>query len=146
MLERNPEEVKRDEYEFTQFYLKSITWSLSRIACNFARIPQINQNESPEYLVKANIISGGINNKFLYIFNKAVKNEIAILAQALGEKELERAITHPSTSEHYELMLAFIHQGKNQDVDLLIELLQWNSLKKNPFCKIQGEEGMVVTR
>ena len=43
-------------------------------------------------------------------------------------------------------MLDIIYPGKNKTMDQLIDLLQWNLLKKNPVMKVGGEDGMILSR
>lgn len=63
-----------------------------------------------------------------------------------GDKKMMQYLAKVEWLPEDELMLGFIHPGRNPAVDKLIDILQWNLLKKNPGAKAGGKEGMEVSR
>jgi len=63
-----------------------------------------------------------------------------------GDTKLVKYLSGVEMIAEDEIMQAIIHEGMDENVDNLINLLQWNIRKKNPAAKVGGSEGMIVSR
>ena len=130
--------------------MRSMIWSLSKIAHSFIKIKQQlkkpEEDEADQKLLKAKVLSGGMENRFLSTFSKETLNTIENLATITGDKQLIKYLTGVELIDEDEVMLSIINQGKDENVDRLINLLQWNLTRRQMQAKAGGAEGMTVSR
>ena len=130
--------------------MKFMIWSLSKIAHSFIKIKEVpekeEEKEANQYLLKAKILSGGIQNRFLSTFSDETCHTIENLATITGDTKLVKYLSGVTLVDEDEIMLAIINEGTDENVDRLINLLQWNLCRKNPAAKVGGKEGMTVSR
>lgn len=130
--------------------MRFFIWSLSKIAHSFIKIKQTEKkdddHDTSQNLLKAKILSGGIENRFLATFSKETINTIENLATITGDNKLIKYLSGVELIDEDEAYLAIIHEGKDPAIDRLINLLQWNLLRRNPAAKVGGKEGMAVSR
>lgn len=130
--------------------IKAFIWSLSKITHSFIKIkvPEEKQEEQDfsQNLLKSKILSGGVQNRFLSTFSKETLQTIENLATITGDKKLLKYLTEVQLIDEDECYLNIIHQGRDKSIDKLIDLLQWNLLKKSPFARAGGAEGTAVSR
>jgi hypothetical protein len=137
-------------HNLTEDMMKSMTWTLSKIAHSFIKIKQL-ESKDEEYnasqnLLKSKILSGGIQNRFLSTFSKETCHTIENLATITGDKKLVDYLSEVTLIEEDDIFMAIIHEGTDSNVDRLIDLLQWNLCRKNPAAKVGGSEGNTVSR
>jgi hypothetical protein len=136
--------------ELTDFLMKFMIWSLSKIAHSFIKIKQPEQkteeHDVNQNLLKSKILSGGIQNRFLSTFSKETCHTIENLATITGDSTLVKYLEKEEMIDEDEIYQAIINEGKDPAVDRLIDLLQWNLLRRNPAAKAGGAEGMTVSR
>lgn len=131
--------------------MKFLIWTLSKICHSFIKIKDSaekkeDDNDFSQNLLKSKILSGGLQNRFLSTFSKETIQTIENLATITGDKQLHKYLTEVEMIDEDEVYLSIINEGKDEGVDRLINLLQWNLLKRNPMAKAGGPEGMTLSR
>mmetsp|Transcript_42159 Transcript_42159/g.48927 ORF Transcript_42159/g.48927 Transcript_42159/m.48927 type:complete len:566 (+) Transcript_42159:2966-4663(+) len=131
--------------------MKFLIWSLSKIAHSFIKIREVTEKKDEEFathqnLLKSKLLSGGIENRFLSCFCKETCQTIENLAEITGDKKLIQYLTKAELIDEDEVLLSIIHEGRDKSIDKLLDLLQWNLLRKNLAAKAGGKEGMAVAR
>jgi hypothetical protein len=91
-------------------------------------------------------MSGGLEKRHFSCLSSKTKSLLKIIAKLVNDNSILKSIDSYVPTEDDELLLAVIHPGRDILIDKLIDLLQAQLLKKTPFAKVGGEEGMVVCR
>ena len=97
-------------------------------------------------MLKSKILSGGIENRFLSTFSKETYQTIENLAAITDDNKLIQYLSKAEKIDEDEIYEAIIEKNKDESVDKLLELLQWNLERRNPTAKVGGEDGMTVSR
>ena len=136
------------KYNLSQNTMKFLIWSLSKISHSLIKVDQSDtkQDEVHENLLKSKLFSGGIESRFISTFSKETCENITILATVTNDDQLIQYLTKIEESEEDKIYDAIIHQGKDESVDQLLDLLQWNLMRKNPVAKVGGVEGAIIAR
>ena len=137
------------KFNLSEDLMKFLIWSLSKIAHSFIKIKPSEKKEDDstnESLLKSKLLSGGIENRFLSTFSKDTCQTIENLAAITDDNKLIQYLSKAEKIDEDEIYEAIIHHGRDESVDKLIDLLQWNLERKNPASKVGGEDGMTVSR
>lgn len=130
--------------------MKFMIWSLSKIAHSFIKITEVEkkdeESKANQNLLRSKLLSGGIENRFLSCFSKEACKTIENLAEITGDNKLLQYLSKVDLLEEDEFLQAIIHEGMNPSIDKLLDLLQWNLLKKNPAAKVGDKIGMTLAR
>ena len=97
-------------------------------------------------LLKSNLMSGGMENKFLNFFSINTVEAIKQVAVIEKDKTLLNYVTKEKFSDQDNLLLEILEKGKNKQVDQLIDFFQWELVRRHIWSRTGGEEGMKVTR
>ncbi|CAI2359604.1 unnamed protein product [Moneuplotes crassus] len=153
-VECSEEESKSDFYTASSSLFKPLSTLavkfLSHSSYNMVRLMDESQDNyekgGTQYLLQANIFSGGIQDKFLNHFNEEAVDQIKDLAVISNDLQMIKYIENASIEEEDKFMKALIYEGTDNRVDALIDLLQWDLLNKNPAARAGGKKGMTVVR
>ena len=137
-------------HNLSQDFMKLMIWSLSKIAHSFIKIIEVEQKDEDskanQNLLRSKLLSGGVENRFLNCFSKDTWKTIENLAEITGDKKLLQYLAKVDLLEEDEFLQAIIREGMNPSIDKLLNLLQWNLLKKNPAAKAGDKIGMTLAR
>jgi hypothetical protein len=137
------------KHNLSKDIMKFCIWGLSKIAHSFIKIKESEKKEDEnEYknLLKSKLLSGGIENRFLSSFSKETCQTIENLAAITGDMKLVQYLSKIEKIDEDEILEAIIHEGKDEAVDRLLNLLQWDLQRKNPTAKVGGADGMTFSR
>lgn len=114
-----------------------------------------NQSEKmQDLIVQSNLLSGGIENRFLTLFSQETQTTLNQLIQISHDKKLQ-SLLHPNATvdgklqEDDKVVNAIIYKGQNPQVDRLIGYLQQFLERKIPlvaYARLSGEDGMRLSR
>ena len=101
--------------------IKFLVWSLSKISQSLIKLraPAKESSDMHENLSKSKLLSGGIKDKFLYIFTKKTSKTISNLATVTGDDKLIEYLSEPIKSDEDQMYESIIYSGKDQMVDKL---------------------------
>ena len=137
-------------HNLSQDFMKFMIWSLSKIAHSFIKIIEVEKKDEDskanQNLLRSKLLSGGVENRFLNCFSKDTWKTIENLAEITGDKKLLQYLAKVDLLEEDEFLQAIIREGMNPSIDKLLNLLQWNLLKKNPAAKAGDKIGMTLAR
>ena len=123
---------------------------LSHKASDMIRVEETKVDNSEksgtQYLLQANIFSGGVQDSFFTHFSKEASDQIKTLATIAEDPDMAKKIEEEKTDDEDQFVQAIIHEGKDKSVDALIDLLQWDLLRKSPAARAGGNKGMLMTR
>jgi len=126
--------------------ISSIQNTLSKICHSMIKLDKDPGNSTIENLLKSNLFSGGIENRFLDSFSYQTKTALKGLALIENDSNLLEYIMKEEYSEEDLKLLEIIEPGKDVIVDRLILLFQWDLTRKHIWARTGGEEGMILTR
>ena len=141
------EKVNKTRYFLSKNLIKFLVWSMSKISHSFIKVDQTGDDEDIHHnLLKSRLLSGGLKNRFLSIFDKKSYANIESLSIISGDDKLMDYLAGPKKIDKDNIFEAIIHKSKDEAVDRLLELLQWNLARKNPMAKAGGDQGMILCR
>ena len=79
---------------------------------------KINRN-----LLESKLLSGGIENRFLKIFSKENRKSLEEIVDVTGDEKIKEFLKSEETIDEDKILDEIIHQGKNHEVDRIIDLL-----------------------
>jgi hypothetical protein len=105
-----------------------------------------SEDEIYKNLINSKLMSGGIEDRFLNCFSKDSRQVIKDLAELSNDKKLIQYVTKEEFIDEDESLIAIINEGKSEEIDKFIDVIQWNLTRKNPIARTGGPLGMTVSR
>lgn len=103
-----------------------------------------------DLIVQSNLLSGGIENRFLHLFSQEAQEQLNELIKISQDKKLLQMLKEdPRATEQDQLLTAIVHKGTSEIVDKVIQHLQQLLERKTPlvaFARLSGEDGMRLSR
>ena len=103
-----------------------------------------------ELIIQSNLLSGGIENRFVVLFSNDVQQTLQDLIKVSGDDQLQKMLKEKSKgNDNDDLLQAIIHEGKSEHVDRVILYLQQILEKKVPFvpyARLGGVDGLRTSR
>ena len=129
---------------------KNIVWALSKLSYSFIKFKkpetEAKKNDAKVNLLKSQLLSGGIENRFINTFSKKTLKIIESLATVAGDKQIHDYLGATEQTDEDDILQAIIHQDKNRTVDLLIDVLDWSLKRTKPMAWVRGEKGIILAR
>lgn len=143
---------------------RSLSWFLGTISFNLVNItkdesadPQ-SKDETEEQkmarmLLESKVLSGGLENRFISSFSQETKDTLKPLFEIIQEINQDNSLLEhmkqvTETPEDH-LLQAIMSKGKDEEVDLLIDLLQHSLETMQPMvahARIGGPQGLRMNR
>lgn len=124
-----------------------LQFTLSKICFSFMKLEKVQKDDSLlENMIKSNLFSGGIENRFLNHFSEETKKSIHHLAVVENDSNLINYVTKDELNQEDTTYLSIIQPGKDKTVDQVIDLFQWELVRRHIWAKSGGKEGMLLTR
>jgi hypothetical protein len=124
-----------------------LQFTLSKICCSFMKLEKVLKDDSLlENMTKSNLFSGGIENRFLNYFSEETKKSIQHLAIVENDANLMNYVTKDELNEEDSRYIEIIEPGTDKIVDKVIDLFQWDLVRRHIWAKSGGKEGILFTR
>ncbi|CAI2362161.1 unnamed protein product [Moneuplotes crassus] len=136
--------------ELPEGLIQFLFWGLSKISHGLIKLDSLIQTDKDQSLLRANIFSAGIQNRFISTFSDSTLKCVNTFCKITGDESLAKNISQSELEDEVEeenkIMHALIYEGEDALVDKFIELLQWDLLQKSPSAKAGGDKGMLLAR
>ena len=131
--------------------IKFFVWTISKLSYSFINVKKVAELSEEEKMNKkildSKLLSGGIENRFLPILSKDTVSSLRDLCEITADRTIkEYLVNDPKELDEDQVFMAIIHQGKDKNIDRVIDLLQFNMERKHPWAKSAKEEGMRLSR
>ena len=131
--------------------IKFFVWTISKLSYSFISVKKVAEPSEEEKMNKkildSKLLSGGIENRFLPILSKDTVNSLRDLCEITADKTIKQYLqSEPKELDEDLVFMSIIHQGKDKNIDKVIDLLQFNMERKCPWAKSAKEEGMRLSR
>ena len=131
--------------------IKFFVWTISKLSYSFISVKKVAELSEEEKMNKkildSKLLSGGIENRFLPILSKDTVNSLRDLCEITADKTIKQYLqSEPKELDEDQVFMSIIHQGKDKNIDRVIDLLQFNLERKYPWAKSAKEEGMRLSR
>ena len=132
--------------------MKFFVWTISKLSYSFINVKKpTNQSDEEKMnrkILDSKLLSGGIENRFLSMLSKDTVNSLRDLCEITNDQTIKSYLNGENIEELDEdtIYYAVIHQGKDENVDRVIDLLQTHLEKKHIWGKTGKEEGMKLSR
>jgi hypothetical protein len=105
------------------------------------------EEEKEEKILNSKLLSGGIENRFLTILSKDAVSSLRDLSEVTMDKVIKECLTSKSAElDEDQIYESIIHEGKDENVDRVIDLLQFHLEKKHIWAKTGKDEGLRLSR
>lgn len=150
---------------FLDKFSRSLSWFVGLTAYKLIRVKEEKESQSSsgggkkestpqdkmhDLIIQSNLLSGGIENRFLCLFSQETQEKIEEMAQVSGDKEMVKMMKKGvSKNEEDKVLESIIHSGKEAMVDRLITYLQQMLERKVPmvpYARLSGQDGMRLSR
>ena len=131
--------------------IKFFVWTISKLSYSFISVKKVAEPSEEEKMNKkildSKLLSGGIENRFLPILSKDTVNSLRDLCEITADKTIKQYLqSEPKELDEDQVFMSIIYQGKDKNIDRVIDLLQFNMERKHPWAKSAKEEGMRLSR
>lgn len=131
--------------------IKFFVWTISKLSYSFISVKTAAELSEEEKMNKkildSKLLSGGIENRFLPILSKDTVSSLRDLCEITADKTIKQYLqSEPKELDEDQVFMSIIHQGKDINIDRVIDLLQFNLERKHPWAKSAKEEGMRLSR
>jgi hypothetical protein len=77
-----------------------------------------------DLIVQSNLLSGGIENRFLTLFSSEAQSQLQDLIRISNDTALQKLLSgKPSTTDQDKLCMSIIYEGRDINVDRVISYL-----------------------
>ncbi|CDW73494.1 UNKNOWN [Stylonychia lemnae] len=155
-------DIEKDKLrKYFDSFSRNLCWFIGMTAYKLIKVKEVekdqekkekeSQNEKmQDLIVQSNLLSGGIENRFLTLFSQDSQTQLNELIKISHDQKLQRLLKEPATvQEDDNIVQSIINKGKNESVDRLITYLQQFLERKIPmvaYARLSGEDGMRLSR
>ena len=131
--------------------IKFFVWTISKMSYSFINVPKEMDLSEEEKMNKAildsKLLSGGMENRFLGTLTKDTSSQLRDMCEVTGDKVIKGFLAKEAEKiDDDELYLQIIHHGRDENVDRIIDILQFNLERKHIWAKAAKEDGMRLSR
>ena len=131
--------------------IKFFLWTTLKLVYSFFKIKnKVDLNKEVKInkkILDSKLLSGGIENRFLPILSKDAVNLLLDMCEITTDNTIKQYLQGETKEiDEDQVLMSIIHQGKDKDIDRVIDLLQINLERKHPWMKSAREEDMRLSR
>ena len=131
--------------------IKFFLWTTLKLVYSYFKIKNkadLNKEvKINKKILDSKLLSGGIENRFLPILSKDAVNLLLDMCEITTDNTIKQYLQGETKEiDEDQVLMSIIHQGKDKDIDRVIDLLQINLERKHPWTKSAREEDMRLSR